>query len=65
MMFDDSIFRSERFLEGLERVLEAWGEAKWSPRGAKKDRFFVGAPGRPKSEQAWKRRLLEKEVPDK
>ena len=24
-IFDDSIFRSERCLEGLERVLEAWG----------------------------------------
>ena len=36
MIFDDSIFRSERFLEGLERVLEAWGGAKAAPRGANK-----------------------------
>ena len=35
MIFDDSIFRSERFLEGLERFLEAWGGAKAAPRGAK------------------------------
>ena len=35
-MFDDSIFRSERFLEDPERVLEAWGGAKAAPRGANK-----------------------------
>ena len=35
-IIDDSIFRSERFLEGLERVLEAWGGAKAAPRGANK-----------------------------
>ena len=28
--------RSERFLEGPERVLEAWGGAKAAPRGANK-----------------------------
>ena len=39
------IFRSGRFLEGPERVLKAWGEAKWSPRGTKKDRsIFVWGP---------------------
>ena len=36
MIFDDSIFRSERFFEGLERVLEAWGVAKATPRAANK-----------------------------
>ena len=36
MMFDDSIFRSKRFLEGPETVLEAWGGAKAAPRGANK-----------------------------
>ena len=36
MNFDDSVFRSERFLEGPERVLEAWGGAKAAPRGANK-----------------------------
>ena len=34
--FNDFIFRSERFLEGPERVLEAWGGAKAAPRGANK-----------------------------
>ena len=34
--FGDSIFRSERFLEGPERVREAWGGAKAAPRGANK-----------------------------
>ena len=36
MIFDDSIFRSERFLEGPESVLEAWGVAKAAPKGANK-----------------------------
>ena len=36
MFFDDSIFRSERFLEGPERVPEVWGGAKAAPRGANK-----------------------------
>ena len=42
-----------------ERQSGAQGEPK------RTDRFFVVAPGRPKSEQAWKRWLLEKEVPEK
>ena len=35
------MFRSERFLEGPEKVLEAWGVAKCSPRVAKKDRSIL------------------------
>ena len=33
MFFDDSMFRSERFLEGPERVPEAWGGGKGGAKG--------------------------------
>ena len=37
VFFNHSIFGSERFLEGPERVPEVWGGAKAAPRGANKD----------------------------
>ena len=33
---DDSILCSERYLDGLKSVLEAWGGAKAAPKGANK-----------------------------
>ena len=44
--FDDSMFRSERFLEGPERVLEVWGGAKAAARGANK--YLLANFGSPK-----------------
>ena len=50
-IFDDSILCSERFLEGPESVLEAWGGAKAAPKGANK--YLSANYGSPKR-RSWR-----------